>query len=190
MAARAGAMMADMEFVQFHPTALDVNKDPAPLATEALRGHGATLINRAGERFMLKLDPDAELGPRDVVARGIYAEVMAGRGAWLDCTKAVGASFAEELFGGGQQDTGGKSIDSSGHLLWRGEGGRDPDVPVAWILAIGKSRACSRHRDPCPLGQLDHASRRSVGYVEADEVPAVRIGPGNALVIAQTLAED
>jgi L-aspartate oxidase len=97
MAARAGAMMADMEFVQFHPTALDVNKDPAPLATEALRGHGATLINRAGERFMLRLDPDAELGPRDVVARGIYAEVMAGRGAWLDCTKAVGASFAEEF---------------------------------------------------------------------------------------------
>jgi L-aspartate oxidase len=97
MAARAGAMMADMEFVQFHPTALDVNKDPAPLATEALRGHGATLINRDGERFMLKVDPDAELAPRDVVARGIYAEVMSGRGAWLDCTKAVGASFAEEF---------------------------------------------------------------------------------------------
>jgi L-aspartate oxidase len=97
MAARAGAMMADMEFVQFHPTALNVNKDPAPLATEALRGHGATLINRVGERFMLKLDPDAELGPRDVVARGIYGEVMAGRGAWLDCTKAVGASFADEF---------------------------------------------------------------------------------------------
>lgn len=97
MAARAGAMMADMEFVQFHPTALDVNKDPAPLATEALRGHGATLINRNGERFMLKIDPDAELAPRDVVARGIYAEVMSGRGAWLDCTKAVGASFAEEF---------------------------------------------------------------------------------------------
>jgi L-aspartate oxidase len=86
-----------MEFVQFHPTALDVNKDPAPLATEALRGHGATLINRFGERFMLKLDPDAELGPRDVVARGIFAEVMSGRGAWLDCTKAVGAAFAEEF---------------------------------------------------------------------------------------------
>ncbi|QND52479.1 L-aspartate oxidase [Phyllobacterium sp. 628] len=97
MAARAGATMADMEFVQFHPTALDVHKDPAPLATEALRGHGATLINRDGERFMLKIDPDGELAPRDVVARGIYAEVMAGRGAWLDCTKAVGASFAEEF---------------------------------------------------------------------------------------------
>jgi len=97
IAARAGAMMADMEFVQFHPTAINVDKDPAPLATEALRGHGATLINRAGERFMLNVDPDAELAPRDVVARGIYAEVMSGRGAWLDCTKAVGASFAEEF---------------------------------------------------------------------------------------------
>lgn len=97
MAARAGARMADMEFVQFHPTALNVDKDPAPLATEALRGHGATLINRAGERFMLKIASDAELAPRDVVARGIYAEVMSGRGAWLDCTKAVGATFAEEF---------------------------------------------------------------------------------------------
>ena len=97
MAARAGAMMADMEFVQFHPTALNVDKDPAPLATEALRGHGATLINRAGARFMLKIDPDAELAPRDVVARGIFAEVTSGRGAWLDCTKAVGATFAEEF---------------------------------------------------------------------------------------------
>jgi L-aspartate oxidase len=97
MAARAGAMMADMEFVQFHPTAINVDKDPAPLATEALRGHGATLINRAGERFMLKIDPDGELAPRDVVARGIYAEVMSGRAAWLDCTKTVGASFAQEF---------------------------------------------------------------------------------------------
>ncbi|MBQ9351970.1 FAD-binding protein, partial [Phyllobacterium sp.] len=97
MAARAGAMMADMEFVQFHPTALDVHKDPAPLATEALRGHGATLINRDGERFMLKIDSDGELAPRDVVARGIYAEVMAGRGAWLDCTTAVGAAFPDEF---------------------------------------------------------------------------------------------
>lgn len=97
MAARAGAKMADMEFVQFHPTALNVGKDPAPLATEALRGHGATLINNTGERFMLKIDPAGEMAPRDVVARGIFAEVMAGRGAWLDCTTAVGPAFAEEF---------------------------------------------------------------------------------------------
>jgi L-aspartate oxidase len=97
MAARAGAVMADMEFVQFHPTALNVGKDPAPLATEALRGHGATLVNNRGERFMLAIDPSGEMAPRDVVARGIFAEVMGGRGAWLDCTKAVGKSFPEEF---------------------------------------------------------------------------------------------
>ncbi|MEQ8941504.1 MAG: L-aspartate oxidase [Roseitalea porphyridii] len=96
MAARAGARMADMEFVQFHPTAIDVGKDPAPLATEALRGHGATLLNRAGERFMVPLHPDAELAPRDEVARGIFAEVQAGRGAFLDCRTAV-ADFAAEF---------------------------------------------------------------------------------------------
>jgi len=96
MAARAGARMADMEFVQFHPTAIDVGKDPAPLATEALRGHGATLHNSAGERFMLGLHADAELAPRDVVARGIFAEVKAGRGAYLDCRAAV-PDFAAEF---------------------------------------------------------------------------------------------
>jgi L-aspartate oxidase len=97
MAARAGARMADMEFVQFHPTAIDVGKDPAPLATEALRGHGATLVNGGRKRFMVPIHADAELAPRDVVARGIFAEVQAGRGAFLDCTEAVGASFAEEF---------------------------------------------------------------------------------------------
>ncbi|SOE08872.1 L-aspartate oxidase [Hoeflea halophila] len=96
MAARAGARLADMEFVQFHPTAINVGEDPAPLATEALRGHGATLHNSAGERFMLPLHPDAELAPRDVVARGIFAEVKAGRGAFLDCRTAV-HDFAAEF---------------------------------------------------------------------------------------------
>ena len=96
MAARAGARLADMEFVQFHPTALDVGKDPAPLATEALRGHGATLHNSAGDRFMVDLHPDAELAPRDEVARGIFAEVRAGRGAFLDCRTAI-HDFAAEF---------------------------------------------------------------------------------------------
>jgi L-aspartate oxidase len=93
MAARAGAMIADPEFVQFHPTAIDIGRDPAPLATEALRGDGAKLINAAGERFMLKVHPDAELAPRDVVARAIHAEIAAGRGAFLDCREAIGAEF-------------------------------------------------------------------------------------------------
>ena len=71
MAARAGAVIADPEFVQFHPTAIDAGIDPAPLATEALRGEGATLVNSDGERFMLAIDPRGELAPRDVVARGV-----------------------------------------------------------------------------------------------------------------------
>ncbi len=95
MAARAGAMIGDAEFVQFHPTAIDVGLDPAPLATEALRGEGATLVNAAGERFMTAVDPRAELAPRDVVARAVFAEVAAGRGAFLDCREAIGARFPE-----------------------------------------------------------------------------------------------
>src|ERR1700743_655090 len=71
MAARAGAVIADPELVQFNPTALDIGRDPAPLATEALRGEGAILVNERGERFMLPVHHDAELAPRDIVARGI-----------------------------------------------------------------------------------------------------------------------
>ncbi len=97
MAARAGAIIADPEFVQFHPTAIMVGRDPAPLATEALRGEGATLINGKGERFMLAIDPLAELAARDIVARGVFAEIAAGRGAFLDATKAPGAEFAEKF---------------------------------------------------------------------------------------------
>ena len=94
MAARAGAVIADAEFVQFHPTAIDAGLDPAPLATEALRGEGATLLNKAGERFMLAIDPRGELAPRDIVARGVFAEITAGRGAYLDCRTAIGERLA------------------------------------------------------------------------------------------------
>src|SRR6201986_2247982 len=97
IAARAGAIIADPEFVQFHPTAIMVGRAPAPLATEALRGEGATLINEAGERFMLKAHPLAELAPRDIVARGVFAEISAGRGAFLDAREALGARFAEKF---------------------------------------------------------------------------------------------
>ncbi len=97
IAARAGAVIADPEFVQFHPTAIMVGRDPAPLATEALRGEGATLINDRGERFMLARHPLAELAPRDIVARGVFAEIAAGRGAFLDARAALGARFAEKF---------------------------------------------------------------------------------------------
>ncbi len=93
MAARAGAVLADMEFVQFHPTALDARLDPMPLLTEALRGEGAHLIDGSGHRYMLDLHPDAELAPRDVVARANYRH----RGdAYLDATM-IGAAFPERF---------------------------------------------------------------------------------------------
>jgi L-aspartate oxidase len=97
IAARAGAVIADPEFVQFHPTAIMAGRDPAPLATEALRGEGATLINDRGERFMLARHSLAELAPRDIVARGVFAEIAAGRGVFLDATTAIGAHFAEKF---------------------------------------------------------------------------------------------
>jgi L-aspartate oxidase len=96
IAARAGAVIADAEFVQFHPTAINIGRDPAPLATEALRGEGALLINARGERFMRAVHDDAELAPRDIVARAVYREVASGRGAFLDCRK-LGAKLAEHF---------------------------------------------------------------------------------------------
>ena len=84
LAHRVGAKLRDLEFLQFHPTALklpDVN--PAPLISEAVRGAGAPLVDRDGRRFALDVDPRAELAPRDIVARAVAAADAAG-GAWLD----------------------------------------------------------------------------------------------------------
>lgn len=95
LAAKAGAVIADPEFVQFHPTAIHVGEDPAPLATEALRGDGAILVTREGQRFMLQEHQDAELAPRDIVARAVHKNNQNDNGAFLDCTKAIGNSFRE-----------------------------------------------------------------------------------------------
>ncbi len=93
LAALAGAVILDPEFVQFHPTAIDIGADPAPLATEALRGEGARLVNGDGRAFMGDYDLRGELAPRDVVARAIHAERGAGRGVFLDAREAVGDAF-------------------------------------------------------------------------------------------------
>ncbi|WP_298913784.1 L-aspartate oxidase [uncultured Algimonas sp.] len=97
MAAVVGATLRDMEFVQFHPTAIDIGRDPAPLATEALRGEGATLVNADGRRFMDRYSPQGELAPRDDVARAIFAEIQAGRPPFLDCRDSIGAHFPDEF---------------------------------------------------------------------------------------------
>jgi L-aspartate oxidase len=95
MAARAGALIADAEFVQFHPTAIVTALDPAPLATEALRGEGAILVNDLGERFMPAIHKDAELAPRDVVARANFRQIQAGRKVFLDTRAVLGEKIAK-----------------------------------------------------------------------------------------------
>jgi L-aspartate oxidase len=97
MAARAGALIADPEFVQFHPTAIAVGRDPAPLATEALRGEGSILVNARGERFMTDVHKDAELAPRDIVARAIHRQIVLGQKVYLDCRAAIGAQFPQHF---------------------------------------------------------------------------------------------
>ncbi|MCI0488850.1 MAG: L-aspartate oxidase [Blastocatellia bacterium] len=86
MAYRAGAIIADMEFVQFHPTALAIKGAPRFLLSEAMRGEGGILLNDAGERFMPRYDERAELAPRDVVSRSVHFEMQRTSSAnvWLD----------------------------------------------------------------------------------------------------------
>ena len=103
LAAHVGASLSDLEFMQFHPTAIDIdaiNPDktrhrfvPLPLASEALRGEGATLIDENGLRFMANY-PRAELEPRDVVSRAIWAHIGKGHQIFLDARQAIGAQFA------------------------------------------------------------------------------------------------
>lgn len=97
MAARAGAPLADLEFVQFHPTALAVDADPMPLLTEALRGSGALIVDETGRRFLLAFDPAAELAPRDVVSRGIALHLRDGHRAFLDARHATSPRLAQEF---------------------------------------------------------------------------------------------
>ena len=88
MAFFAGAEMADMEFVQFHPTALNLEGAPRFLLSEAMRGEGGILKNKFGERFMPRYDERAELAPRDIVSRSIVAEMRrtGTRNVFLDMT--------------------------------------------------------------------------------------------------------
>jgi L-aspartate oxidase len=96
LAARAGAVLRDLEFVQFHPTAMALGGDPLPLATEAIRGEGAILVNGSGERFMADL-PSAELAPRDIVARAIFEQIEAGQEVFLNASMALGERFAQRF---------------------------------------------------------------------------------------------
>jgi L-aspartate oxidase len=97
LAARAGARLADLEFVQFHPTALDVARDPMPLITEALRGAGATLVDARGRPVRIEGWERAELAPRDIVAREIASRLARGERVALDA-RSLGLERLEAEF--------------------------------------------------------------------------------------------
>ena len=105
MAARAGATLADLEFVQFHRTALAVDQTCSgaslPLLTEALRGAGALLLDEAGTRFMLAEHAAAEMAPRDVIARAIHQRILSGQRVFLDLRPVLlaglGSSFPQAI---------------------------------------------------------------------------------------------
>jgi len=92
MAYRAGATVADMAFMQFHPTTLYLPGAPRSLISEAVRGEGAYLLDAAGRRFMPEVHPLAELAPRDIVSREIMHQIAKQGGAhvWLDCRHVKG----------------------------------------------------------------------------------------------------
>ncbi len=96
LAARAGAELSDLEFIQFHPTALDSATRPMKLISEAVRGEGAILIDEAGDRFLAD-QPLAELAPRDVVARGVWRHLADGHRVFLDARKIPGSAFVSRF---------------------------------------------------------------------------------------------
>jgi L-aspartate oxidase len=89
LAHRAGAALRDVEFVQFHPTALDVGLDPMPLVSEAVRGEGAILVNENGEWVLRN-----PLAARDVVSRAVWAQLQSGHTVFLDAREHPGEGFA------------------------------------------------------------------------------------------------
>ncbi|MDB5654203.1 MAG: L-aspartate oxidase [Tardiphaga sp.] len=96
LAARAGAVMADLEFIQFHPTALDSAGFPLKLISEAVRGEGAILVDETGHRFMAGA-PGAELARRDIVARAVWRHIAAGHRVFLDASHLAGLDFARRF---------------------------------------------------------------------------------------------
>jgi len=96
MAHRAGVGLMDMEFIQFHPTALAMEQNPMFLVSEAVRGEGAILRNEEGEPFMEKVHEWRDLAPRDVVSRAIYQEMKQGHRVYLDATH-LGEQFADRF---------------------------------------------------------------------------------------------
>ncbi|WP_242914505.1 L-aspartate oxidase [Brevundimonas pishanensis] len=190
----AGAEILDPEFVQFHPTAIDVGLDPAPLATEALRGEGARLVDRDG-KFLIGPEPDADLAARDIVARAVHEARASARGAFLDARAAVGDHFPHEfpaVFAACQ----GAGIDprvqpipvaAAVHYHMGGiAAGEDGRTSVAGLYAIGECAATGVHGanrlasnsllEAATFGRQAGRAAAREGAVAVGEVSAVMVG--------------
>ena len=163
MAARAGAKLADLEFVQFHPTALAVKNETngasLPLLTEALRGAGALLLDESGYRFMVAEHPAAEMAPRDVVARAIEKRTRAGHRVYLDL---------RPVLTGGHRASFPQAIEASKRAGFNPETEPLPILPAAHYHMGGI--------------QTDHRGRTSIdGLWACGEVAATGVHGANRL---------
>ncbi|MDZ8202177.1 L-aspartate oxidase [Microbacterium sp. SSW1-59] len=132
MALRAGAAVADLEFVQFHPTVL--HAPGAFLVSEAVRGEGALLVDETGHRFVLDVHPDGELAPRDVVARAIADAMAQGRQVFLDATSLRGGTAGNAAFLASRFPTIDRAVRAAG-IDWSAQ--RVPVTPAAHYLMGG-----------------------------------------------------
>lgn len=186
MAARAGARLADMELVQFHPTALAAGKDPMPVLTEALRGEGAVLVDAHGRRFMPARHPDAELAPRDVVARSIWWQLDKGAGAYLDARSIVNLPerfptvYAHALSTGLDPAAGPLPVSPAAHYFMGGiDAGADGRTSLDGLWAVGECASTGVHganrlASNSLLEGLVFGARTAVAVAASSQAP----GPG------------
>lgn len=185
MAARAGVRLVDMEFMQFHPTALAGGKDPMPLLTEALRGEGATLIDAHGRRFMTTQHADAELAPRDVVARSIWWQLDKGAGAYLDARSIGNFSdrfptvFAHAQSVGLDPTTDPLPVSPAAHYFMGGiDAGADGRSSLPGLWAVGECASTGVH-GANRLASNSLLEGLVFGASVAADVAASLVSPGN-----------
>ena len=211
LAWKAGAEILDPEFVQFHPTAMDVGLDPMPLATEALRGEGARLIDGEG-RFLLGEAADADLQSRDVVARAVHAARADGRGAYLDARTAIGwdfphafpAVFAACMRAGLDPRRSPIPVAAAAHYHMGGiAAGVDGRTSLPGLFAVGECAATGVHgANRLASNSLLEAAAfgRRTGRVAAlaqaasgraiAPGPAADLSPGDLATLRQSLSDD
>ena len=194
LAYKAGADLVDMEMVQFHPTGMVwPEKALGTLATEAIRGEGGKLLNSKGERFMKNYYPERmELGPRDIVARANYNEIVAGRGTehggvWLDITHLPKEKILDRLPTMYEQFKNIAGIDISEEKM---EVGPTAHYSMGGVVVDIKCR--TKIRGLFAVGEVIsqiHGANRLGGNSLLDTVVFGKIVGGEAARLAKELAE-